>query len=202
MTVSLNERLQANIEQDKKALSDHRTELEKASKAQMQKLSNDLQKHAVNSASACENALKVTVSAIEKLKAETIQRADKNLSDHLANLDSQLDKYSETSRHQLKSAGVWTLAALIVSVLIVLSGFGLGWIAFNWNKSGVDSLMVEKTVLRKKIDGLKADRELLTLWGMTPRITEKGRFLMLKKGTKWDGGIWTFGKYEAVRVGD
>ncbi|WP_153039772.1 hypothetical protein [Pseudovibrio sp. Ad37] len=155
----MNERLQAKIEEDRKALDNHRAELEKTGKAQMGKLAAALQLHAQNSASACEDALKTTSNAIEQMKVETIQSADKSLSAHLTALEDQLGRYSEVSQHQLKRASVWTIWALTVSVLIVLSGFGLGWIVFNWDKSELESMRAEKTALDVRIKKLKSEQK-------------------------------------------
>ncbi|WP_237217642.1 hypothetical protein [Ruegeria lacuscaerulensis] len=182
MTGSLNERIRAQIEQDRQVLNNHRVALQKTSKDQMQKLASGLQEHAQTSVSACENALKDTANAIEKLKVETIQSADKSLSAHLSSLESQLNRYSETSRQQLKTASVWTLGALVVSALIVLSGFGLGWIGFNWNKSELESMTAEKSALTAQIEALKHEQAELSGIGLQVFSDPSGIFLSRLNG--------------------
>lgn len=127
-------------------------------------------------------------------QAEDLQKHAAKLQNEAQEVFSALPLAVEQAGRKIRSTGL--LGALFVlavgGVVATVAVAGIWW--------STDGLREERTALKTAIKAEEARLAEIKTWGLRLEKNEKGRFIVLPKGTKIDERAWSVGDNPAIRL--
>lgn len=154
-------------------------------------MAKDTEKKLNAQASATEQMLKHVFSEHERRVSEALRSSEEKIYAAIAEYGTEMTlAMQKNQRSALKLSGM-TWLTLTLFTLLLVAGFGsVLW----WQGSKIASNQDEIARQSEQLAKLNAKT-----WGVTFHEEEKGRFLVLPKGTTSDGRNWTVGKGKSER---